>query len=249
MDKSKRVFKQCAVCKVLISKEYYERGKCQKCLDKEAGIYVPKPKGKRAVEIFGGSVVIHAKDNTEEELLKSWAKDYKDIEFDIPDYYNDLSALLQYRLEAYRIGEELSDTDEAAERKRLHDSLNYSNNQIKATQEKLGITRDKIQKKKTSAEQMFPQYMREFAKFRAENQHVFRGIAICEKCNDRVVFKSFLPTFEQLSIIKLKEISPTCQTPQELIEKYEKWITDFGSPEIYSEEMRREIEKVTDEEQ
>jgi len=225
----------CTICHKLLAKRDWVGGICEKCANPSTEVL-----------LYDSKVILHVKNKEERSLLEGWAKDYNEIEFDVPDPYNDISALLLYRLETYRIGKSLVNVKDEAERKKLHESLNYSTNQIEGIQKKIGITRDKIQKRKGSAEVMFPQLMKEFAKYRAEHQHVFRGMAVCTKCNERIIVKSFLPTFEQWSIKKLEDLAVQHTDSQTLINQYRKHIEAFGNPEQYSEEIRRLIENVTD---
>lgn len=239
--------RQCKVCGKLLAKKYMKDELCSEHISmkttfQEASGNTESPA--REVLLYDNKVILAVLSDQEERLLRFWAKDYEDLEFDIPDPYNDLSTLLLYRLEAYRIGALLTTvlTISPKNRKSLHESLNFANNQIRSVQTKLGITRDRIQKRKDSPQQMFPQYMKAFAKYRADNQHVFRGMGVCSKCGDRVLFQGFLPEFSQWSILKLKDLKVGCSNIEELLEKYEKYINDFGCPEVYSEEIRRKIE-------
>lgn len=249
----------CKVCGKLIKKSSYKIGLCEeheKVLRKSQvspSLSSTPSESERLldqsvtyeVSLYDGRVVLRVSDEEEKKFVELCAKDYENLEFDMPDPYNDLTALLLYRLEANRIALYLSGILSLApkNRKSLHESLNMTNNQIKSIQEKLGITRDKIQKRKGSPEEMFPIHMKEFAKYRAENEHVFRGIGVCSKCNDRIIFKSYLPTFESFSVEKLKELSKDCESKETLILKYEEFLKNFGCPEIYSEEVRRLVEE------
>jgi len=245
--------KTCKMCGKLIKKENYKIGLCDEHSKLQQTVFgkvpevnpEPEPQTTYDIKLYGGRVVLRVSNAEEKELIELWAKDYEQLEFDIPDPYNDLTAILLYRLEANRIALLMASTLSLApkNRKSLHESLNMTNNQIASIQEKLGITRDKIQKQKGSPEEMFPLHMKDFAKFRVESEHVFRGIGQCSKCNERIIFKSNLPTFESYSVEKLKELSPTCATKEELILRYEEHLKNMGSPEIYSEEVRRQIEE------
>jgi hypothetical protein len=157
-------------------------------------------------EVTNG-IFIKIVSDDEKEFLKDVAKDYEDIDFEIPDPNSLLSILFTLRLESKRLSDKLSNIKmDIGARTSIIKSLKDISIEIKNIQKELEITREKLQEKEKSVIEIFKDQMKDAIHYFALNNGHRTGIGICDKCGDRVIFRGNFETFEREFISQLEEI-------------------------------------------
>jgi hypothetical protein len=157
-------------------------------------------------EVIDG-VFIKVISKDEEKYLDDVAKDYKDIDFEIPDPNSLLSILFTLRLESKRLSDQLVNLKmDITERKKIIDSIKNISVEIKTIQSELEITRAKLQSKEKSVLEVFKEQMSNAIKYFAENKGHRTGIGICDKCHDRIIFRGNFETLESELLEQIEEI-------------------------------------------
>jgi hypothetical protein len=235
---------KCPVCSKFLGKD----GKCSFCEDKER-----EKEQTVAIETAGCTFDIHIRDDKEADYVRKIAKDYDDIDFEVPDTGAQLESLLTLRLESKRIQKALAEIGkkDVESRKALTEQLNKNQVSIQKTQDTLGITRDKLQERASSPVQIFADTAEQVAQFRIENKHIFRGVAKCEKCEAVIIFEGYLPTFEnwfkeEYKLIKDKLKEENRYSGEMVEEEINQLFKTYKSMEIYKEKYRKYVMKKFD---
>lgn len=202
---------RCDKCGRLIKKIEFEAGitKCPNCRAEEAGIPVDNTHaktGKHDYKICEGiSIKVNNKD--EADFLKSIYKDYRNIDFEIPDPNAQLTILLTARLQHKRYSDQLVDKKmDINDQKKTTEAMTKLSDDIKKIQDVIGITQKQMKDKSQSTQEIYKEHVLDSYNYYLENKGHRSSIGICKNCKDRIIMYGNFETLEHELVEELEMI-------------------------------------------
>lgn len=214
---------QCEKCGRLIKKIDFEAGikLCPACRDGNSEIkYSGGRVGKHECKICDG-ISIKVNDKDESDFLKAIYKDYKQIDFEIPDPNAQLTILLTARLEHKRLSNMLVEKRiDISDRTKITQSMTKLSDDIKKIQNSLGITQEKMKDKNKSTQEIYKEHMLDSYNYYLENKGHRSAIGICKNCNDRIIMYGNFETLEHELVEELEMLEDEILDSEYEIDEY-----------------------------